>query len=134
MSHPSYLVHMNENHDPKTGQFTFRQGSNIAKEAVKSNEAITNAIDRFGKTKKKPRADLSNLSNKELNDILTREEMEQRYDRYFNTPTEKKGATYAKNILAIAGVAGTLVVSGLTAVSLIMSIQDKIRERKNSAG
>lgn len=109
IKYSSYLRHMNENHDPKTGQFTFSTMSSLGKESKRVTDSASSLVDRFGKTKKQPRADLSGYSNKELQEILTREELERRYDTYFNTPTERKGAEYAKTILSIAGVAATTI-------------------------
>lgn len=133
----SYLVHMNDNHDPKTGRFTFSKGASsgasIAKQFKTTTNEVYQVVDRYGKTKKQPRADLSNLSNKELNDILTREEMEQRYDRYFNTPTEKKGAKYTKDVLAIAGAVGGVLVAGLTAAGLTVELIKGIRSLKSGS-
>lgn len=111
IKYSSYLRHMNENHDPKTGQFTFSTMSSLGSQTKKVTDAASNVVDRFSKGKKGPRADLSNLSNKELQEILTREEMERRYDTYFNTPTERKGAEYLKTALSIAGVAATSIAA-----------------------
>lgn len=129
----SYLIHYNENHDPKTGQFTFAQGANLAKQARTTTEATSQIVDRFSKTKKRPRSDLSNMTDQQLRDLLNREEMERRYDTYFNTPTERRGARTVKDILAIAGAAGTIVVTGLTATSIAMSIAAKMREKRGVA-
>ena len=90
MGYPSYLIHFNPNHDTTNGQFTFGTASSVAKGVKSISDTTSQAADRFGKTKKRPRADLSKLSDQELRDILTREEMERRYDTYFNTPTEKR--------------------------------------------
>ncbi len=137
-----YLKHMNPNHDPKNGQFTFAKGANLGAGIGKNFKSTTNevsqVVDRYGKTKKNPRADLSKLSDQELRDLLNREEMERRYDTYFNTPTEKKGAKYTKDVLAIAGAVGGVLVAGLTAAGLVVelvkginSIRDKNKDTKN---
>lgn len=120
----NYLIHFNERHDPKTGRFTFASGAALAKGVKGSIDSANQVADRFTRGKKRPRADLSRLSDKELSDILRREEMERRYDSYFNTPTEKKGMQYVKDILAIAGGISGLAVAGLTAASTIQNIRN----------
>lgn len=76
------------------------------------------------KEKKRPRADLSNLSDKELDAILRREEMEQRYDRYFNAPVENKGQKFVDNLTKVLTIAGGVV--GL-AVGVV-TIADKVKK------
>lgn len=134
MGKPGYLVHYNSEHDSKTGQFTFKKAADITREARNVNNELTGVVDRFGKTKKQPRADLSKLSDQELRDILNRENMERQYDQYFNTPTEKKGAKYLKDILAISTAVGGIVVAGLTAANLGMAIHEKMNQKKGSTG
>ena len=126
-SYKVYLQHHNDNHDPKTGQFTFSNASGIAKNARNANNEIKNVVDKFGKTKKQPRVDLSKLSDQELRDILNREEMERRYDTYFNTPTERKGVKYTKDVLDILGALGGIAVAGLSVAGLILGIQAKVK-------
>lgn len=114
----------NNAHDSKTGKFTFKPMS--AKNAAKASTAF----EKFGKgantttqnlqtisksmtPKRKPRKDLSNLSDAELQRILNRERMERDYDSYFNTPEESNGQkfvdglgtalTYAAAVAAIVG-------------------------------
>lgn len=126
-----YLRHDNPNHDPKTGQFTFANGASVAKQFKSTTNETSNIVDRFSKGKKNPRADLSKLSDQELNDILRREEMERRYDTYFNTPTEKKGAKYLKDILAITGSVAGIAVAGLTAADIISRFAKAKKETSN---
>lgn len=118
----NFLIHFNDKHDPKTGRFTFASGAAIAKGVKSSTDAMNPALERLSKGKKRPRADLSKMSDKELSDILRREEMERRYDAYFNTPTERKGMQYVKDALAIAGGIAGIAVAGLTAASTINNI------------
>ena len=116
MAYRVCLRHGNPFHDPKTGQFTFATAGAISKGVKSWSDNLPNRIDRYTNKKKQPRKDLSHLSDKELDSILRREEMEQRYDRYFNTPVESKGATTLKEILAVAGdvaaVVGPIAVAG----------------------
>ena len=127
-----YLYHANPYHDPKNGQFTYAKGlstaASIAKQVGGTTNSLNEVVDRFGKTKKQPRADLSKLSDQELNDILRREEMERRYDSYFNTPTEKKGAKLTKDALTVAKALGGIAVAGLTAAAMTITLVKGIRE------
>jgi len=129
----NYLMHENPFHDPKTGQFTFAQGANAAKQFKNASDQAYQYAEKHSKTKKGPRADLSKMSDQELRDILTREEMERRYDTYFNEPQEKKGAKFTMDALQVASLVGGILVAGLTAASLAMAIKDKWDEKKRSS-
>ena len=134
MAYPSYLIHFNPNHDTTNGQFTFGTASSVAKGVKSISDTTSQAADKFGKTKKMPRADLSKLSDQELRDILNREEMERRYDAYFNTPTEKKGAKYVKAIASgISIAAGTIGTVAGAAIG-IMSLYDKLAAKEKAKG
>lgn len=117
MAYKVCLRHGNPFHDPKTGQFTFATVGAVSKGVKSLSDNVPNRIDRYTRKKKQPRKDLSHLSDKELNEILNREQMERRYDEYFNTPVESKGATTLKEILAVAGdvaaVVGPIAVAGV---------------------
>lgn len=117
MAYKVCLRHANPFHDPKTGQFTFSTVGAVSKGVKSLSDNLPQRIDRYTRKKKAPRKDLSHLSDKELNEILNREQMERRYDEYFNTPVESKGATTLKEILAVAGdvaaVVGPLAVAGV---------------------
>ena len=128
----NYLMHENPFHDPKTGQFTFAQGANVAKQLKNVSDQAYQYVDKHSKTKKGPRVDLSKMSDQELRDILTREEMERRYDMYFNTPQEKKGAKFTMDALQVASLVGGILVAGLTAASIATAIKDKWDEKKRS--
>lgn len=121
MAYKVCLRHANPFHDPKTGQFTFSTVGAVSKGVKSLSDNLPRRIDRYTEKKKAPRKDLSHLSDKELNDILNREQMERRYDEYFNTPVESKGATTLKEILAIAGdvaaVVGPIAVAGVAIYS-----------------
>lgn len=121
MAYKVYLRHANPFHDPKTGQFTFSTIGAVSKGVKSLSDNLPQRIDRYTRKKKAPRKDLSHLSDKELNEILNREQMERRYDEYFNTPVESKGATTLKEILAVAGdvaaVVGPLAVAGVAIYS-----------------
>lgn len=117
----------NPNHDAKTGQFTFgsktRIASKIAQGGKNAGDIAYQYVDKLGKGTKGPRADLSNMSDEELRKILNREEMERRYDTYFNTPTERKGVEYVKTALTITtgvlGVAGAALGAAATIQGIV---------------
>lgn len=117
MAYKVCLRHANPFHDPKTGQFTFSTVGAVSKGVKSLSDNLPQRIDRYTRKKKAPRKDLSHLSDRELNEILNREQMERRYDEYFNTPVESKGATTLKEILAVAGdvaaVVGPIAVAGV---------------------
>jgi len=126
MVYPTYLIHFNPNHDTTNGQFISGSVSNISKGVKTIADTTSQAADRFGKTKKMPRADLSKLSDQELRDILNRENMERQYDQYFNTPTEKKGAKYIKNIASGISVAAVTIGAVAGAAVGVMGLYDRI--------
>ena len=138
IKYSSYLRHMNENHSPKTGQFISGDGdgdgitkdhknqrsfnstkaSRISKTVSEGSRNLSSNLNSFSK-KQNSRADLSNLSNKELNDILTRERMEQEYNRYFNSPQENKGINFVKTALDITATAAGIAATGFTIYSIV---------------
>ena len=85
-------------------------------------------------TKKNPRADLSHLTDKELDSILRREEMEQRYDRYFNTPVESKGQKFIDGAATIIPIVGGVVgiAVGATAIADWASKHHKSKKKKET--
>ncbi len=110
---PGYLIHMNKNHDPKTGRFTFSAknlGSAMNTLSTGLGKAQQN-VSRIPERKKSERQDISHISDQELNRILNRERMEREYDRYFNTPTESKGRKFIDTVLpyvvTATGIIGT---------------------------
>ena len=117
MAYKICLRHGNPFHDPKTGMFTFKTASAVTKGVQSYSNNLPKRIDRYTQKKKAPRKDLSHLSDQELNSILNREQMERRYDEYFNTPVESKGAATLKEILAVAGdvaaVVGPIAIAGV---------------------
>ena len=77
-------------------------------------------------TKKKPRADLSNLSDEQLRKVLNREQMERQYDQYFNTPVESKGQKFIDGAATIIPI-----ISGTVGIALgTVMLADKIGKKK----
>ena len=108
-----------------------RMAGNLRDASSSLNNAANNVRQIKLKEKKAPRADLSKLSDNELRQILNREEMERRYDSYFNTPVENKGQKFVTGLgigltvtAALAGIAGT-------AVSIYNAV-DEHRDRKKN--
>lgn len=134
-----YLIHFNQNHDKKNGQFTFGDGDGDGQVGEGRKKWDSGDYKRFGKNlelagkgatktagsvrsiaqnvkpKKNPRKDLSSMSDAELQKILNRERMELEYDRYFNSPQESKGKKFLENValgLEIAGALATIAGVG----------------------
>lgn len=126
MTYPTYLIHFNPNHDTTNGQFISGTTSTIAKNVKDVSNATYQYADKYGKTKKRARADLSKLSDQELRDILNRENMERQYDQYFNTPTEKKGAKFVKGAASAITLAATAVGAVAGATLGILTLYDKL--------
>ncbi|MBP5598236.1 MAG: hypothetical protein J6Y02_22910 [Pseudobutyrivibrio sp.] len=141
----NYLIHFNKNHSKSNGQFISgdgdgdginndranqrkelargaafgRNASKISKEVGKGLGSASNIVDKAWKTKQNPRKDLSKISDKELQQILNRERMEQEYNRYFNTPTENKGKAFVKDALSIAVDVAAITTAAFTVYSIV---------------
>lgn len=114
----------NQFHDPKNGQFTFSPNkaskvASVANMIGKTNSRAAQAIDTS--PIRGERMDLSNMTNKELNEAINRERLEQEYNRYFNTPQENKGAQFAKAALEYSAMAASVAVAGFTIYSIVKS-------------
>ena len=70
----------------------------MAESLAKGAKASNNIIDMFNKPKKGARFNLSEMSDSELRAILDREQMERRYDEYFNPPQINKGWEVVKGV------------------------------------
>ena len=126
-------------HSKKDGKFTFKPMS--AKDATKASKGLRDfskgassasqtlqGISRNMKGKKAPRKDLSNLSDKELQQILNRERMEREYDSYFNTPQESKGQKFVENLgtgLSYAAAIAAIVGTGFSIYATVKGSGDK---------
>lgn len=119
-------------HDGIVNDHAHRSKSGASTQDLKSGVQATSAIakgantmysqsDKLFKAKKKnQRADLSNMSDKELREVLNRETMERQYDAYFNAPQESKGKEYFQNTMAVVGTAATVVG---TALSIALAVK-----------
>ena len=77
-----------------------------------------NMLEPYGRNMytRKPRKDLSKLSDQELQQILNRERMERQYDDYFNPPRETRGKKFVDgtvSALKITGIVLGIVASGV---------------------
>lgn len=88
-----------------------------------------NAVSDFEKktrpkARKKARADLSNISDSDLQKIVNRERLERQYDELFNpavAPTVSKGRQTVQNILEVSGA---VLAIGASAVAIAKGIND----------
>lgn len=82
---------------------------------------------KYNASRRKARNEMAKLSNKELQDIITRQNLERQYLDYM---TDKelihKGAKKVSNILDACGTAITLVGSTVTTAAAIMALKQKI--------
>lgn len=95
------------------------------KSVVDSGNNAVSAVDRIMRNKrqrdaaKQPRLDLSNKTNKELNDAINRELLERRYNDVFNSPVASKGQQRVERFLSLSGDALVVTSAALgTAVSI----------------
>lgn len=126
-------------HSKKDGKFTVKPMS--AKDATKASKALREfgkgasatsqslqGVSRSMAPKKGPRKDLSNLSDKELQQILNRERMEREYDMYFNTPEESKGKKFVDGLgttLTYAAAIAAIVGTGFSIYATIKGNENK---------
>lgn len=80
---------------------------------------VANTLEPYSRQmyKKSPRKDLSNMSDKELQQILNRERMERDYDNMFNPPRETAGKKFVDgtiSALKIASLVAGIVAAGVT--------------------
>ena len=91
------------------------------KEALEQGRNLTNSLKDIeratNKPKQKPRLDLTEMSNKDLQSAIDRERLERQYNDMFNAPETNRGREYVKEVLDVAG--GVL---GATASALGIAI------------
>lgn len=86
--------------------------SSLVKETQKINEKYT---------PKKGRLDLSQMSDKELQKKIDRENLERKYNDLFNVERASKGKQFVENALEAAG---TVLVVGSSALSIALAIKE----------
>ena len=75
--------------------------------------------------KSRPRMNLNDMSDKELNDKINREILERRYNEIFSSPTKEEiGRQKVSNILSAAGTIAGVASSALGIALLIKQLKD----------
>lgn len=97
-----------------------RNRKNVADSARNVTTTTKDAISSLNISKNKPRLDLSKMSDNDLRNAINREELELKYNRLFNSPTESKGKEYVMNALTIGGAAIGVAAS---AVNIALAVQ-----------
>lgn len=94
----------------------------VAKASKDVSDESIRLIDKLFKTKQNQRLDLSNMSDKEIRDILNREILERQYNDVFNKTEENKGKQYVKTALEINSTLASTAIAGLTIAVLIKQL------------
>ncbi len=96
-----------------------------AKKTVDSASNITrnlNNINRSIPSKKRPKPmDLSNMSNKELQESITRANLERQYNDIYNPPRVSKGRKIVDNVLTYGGA---ILTAGSSALGIALAIKE----------
>lgn len=96
----------------------YQNYSNLAKNAADlTRQGSSIAGKLFKDPPRGPRYDLSDMSDEELRRILNREEMEQKYNNYFNPQQVNKGREVVQSVLDGATTALT-VAGGIASLAL----------------
>lgn len=121
----------NPAHDKATGKFTFNpnKAANVSRAistgARNASQNIANNSNSYLRGKKGPRADLSNMSDQELQRIINRENMERQYDNYFNTPTESKGKKFVDGLSTVLGITATAAGIAASGFAIYAAVKGK---------
>lgn len=121
----------NQAHDKATGKFTFNpnKAANVSRAistgARNASQNIANNSNSYLRGKKGPRADLSNMSDQELQRIINRENMERQYDNYFNTPTESKGKKFVDGLSTVLGITATAAGIAASGFAIYAAVKGK---------
>lgn len=101
--------------------------------AVKSGQEISRTVDRISESKqktptpvRKPKVDLNTISDKELQQVINRLNMEQQYARLTAEPKKvSKGKQAVDNALSVGGAALSVVGSALSIAIAIKTLKEK---------
>ena len=96
-----------------------KEGLNIGKEGLK-------VYDRFAARKKEPPADLSSMTDKELQQRINRLNMEQQYRRLTESADVPKGRQFAEDVLTVGGSALAVTSSALAIALSIKQLRGGI--------
>ena len=92
---------------------------NAGRKGVDAGNEALKIYDRFANRNKKP-IDLSQMSDKELQQRINRMNMEQQYQRLVGSNETSKGRQFAEDVLSVAGSA---LAIGSSALTIAMTIQ-----------
>lgn len=108
------LYHFNQNHDPRTGKFTFGKGgpkNYIGSGGSGRNGKITNHdIEKAKAQRKKERKRFRNMTDEELQNSIKRLELEKKY-RELTDADINVGKQYATELLKTAGQSAVKTVT-----------------------
>lgn len=96
-----------------------REGLNIGREGLK-------VYDRFASRKQAPPADLSSMTDKELQQRINRLNMEQQYRRLTESADVPQGRQFAEDVLAVGGSALAVTSSALAIALSIKQLRGGI--------
>lgn len=102
----------------------FDNAINAGRKGVDAGNEALKVYDRFANRNKKP-VDLSQMSDKELQQRINRMNMEQQYQRLVGSNETSKGRQFAEDVLSVAGSA---LAIGSSALTIAMTIQ-QLRKR-----
>lgn len=94
----------------------------VARASKDASDESIRLIDKMFKTKPNKRLDLSNMSDKEIRDILNREILERQYNDVFNKAEENKGKEFIKTALEVNSTIASTAIAGLTIAVLIRQL------------
>ena len=86
---------------------------NIGKEGLNIGNESLKVYDRFASRRQKPLEDLSQISDKELQQRINRLNMEQQYHRLTASNEVTKGRQFAEDVLSLGGSALAVTSSAL---------------------
>lgn len=128
-----YLEHFNENHDPKTGQFTSGDASNVRK-VLNEGTKITGELSKISRDTPKGSVrvnnkDYSKLSDAEMQKTINRIDLERRYgDAVGDTKYIQSGKEKTRETLQTVG---SVLAIGASAIGIIWSLKQLLGSRKN---
>ena len=100
---------------------TYADIANSTSSGLKNASQVIDSLPR----KSRPRMNLNDMSDKELNDKINREILERRYNEIFSSPTKEEiGRQKVSNILSAAGTIAGVASSALGIALLIKQLKD----------
>ena len=115
--HNNYYQALRRDNENLTG--IGREGLNIGREGLK-------VYDRFASRKQPPPADLSHMTDKELQQRINRLNMEQTYRRMTESADVPKGRQFAEDVLSVGGSALAVTSSALAIALSIKQLRGSV--------